>query len=1120
MDDVRKYQNEKPVESDLFNGQGHKQVADAISKVLLNDSSQHIIGIEGSLGAGKSTVINILEKSLQDEDQKFHIVTFDADQHHTSLRPALIKVIETKLKSILGNGEKQKQEKLSKAVDTALGKRLEYTKKIKSKLPVLSILFFFLLSVAALQVKPSLSFLFEWVCSLFDSPTDKASQTTAELDISNGLLSVSLVFLPALVFWGMKIFGKEITLGDLIKRNSEDTINETIDINREVGSIELKEAFDSFAELIPDNKVLILVIDNIDRVAPDAARELWSDIETLISLGSERLRILLPYSEEHLAKALEKSSVDENQSGKEFISKRIPVPFSAPPIVTTGWHEQFNEYWDQTLSDIKGKDGVKTLIEVWNRKITPRYLKSIVNRIGAKIDSCPEHNDILNGVCCAAYIIAVKDNSLKINELLSKPDELTLLNFDEKSRDDLKRQLKVTQKLLRKHVGDKEEWSKQIAALHFQTSFEIAQSELIAEPIKSAFLSLDSERLVELHPLHGFDLFFKKQIENTHASDLIKIAASLVDKRNESGKAILDAHIKDINHEIKEVDIDDYEMDSDLIEGHEVLAEHDIKIDLTLVKKLQGHVTDDIKEQWKSLKRMDADDVPHSVDSDEWQDLRRSLEECYRYSFRTNITPEFIQKPEVDFIVNVLFPFEAHLGHWNIPGLIKTADTVKMIESACKRQTLFNEEETIFPEILKKLKVGQVEGISQSKLLNQVDLARTSPEHLLQILPFSSDWRSGNKKTIAQQLANNLNKLEGNEELLDEYTALVAAAFVNAFEPNENIALLMSGVNRSQQHNSASWLVTKLKKRPDFTNYLTNYFSACNFADIFKWCKYDSITEYFLPSLETLIQADRIENPDISLLMTSDYPFLKNNFNKLAAEGILKWMGSRSIGANELLSWNIEFFEDVLKYQPTRFLNRLLVLFDGESITSDDWLKRIDDKHPHIEKIIKHLKDSSKKLEYQNELVNALKMLPEQEKSYDIELVSNLLALIDKEKLTSFKRNLSITFLKTQTSYDQRYRSILYFGSLFNMPKIQDELIASDIITFLEDAIANDKSTELDWLLSQKTKGSGWNIGTWSPDNLQGLHDVLKDSEYAESELATLVKALCDGKKEEGDLND
>lgn len=164
-----------------------------------------------------------------------------------------------------------------------------------------------LTGVSALQLKPLLKFLVE------------LTKGSPNLDKLSGWLSIVLFASPVLVYFALRVFGCKTRLGDLVKRNSTDTISETIDVNREVGAIELKEAFETFSNLIPKEKTLLLVVDNIDRVSPDIARELWSDIETLTSLGSERFRILLPYSEEHLAKALEKSAVDESQSGKEFI---------------------------------------------------------------------------------------------------------------------------------------------------------------------------------------------------------------------------------------------------------------------------------------------------------------------------------------------------------------------------------------------------------------------------------------------------------------------------------------------------------------------------------------------------------------------------------------------------------------------------------------------------------------------------------------------------------------------------------------------------------------------------------------------------------------------------------
>ncbi|MBP7662855.1 MAG: AAA family ATPase, partial [Shewanella sp.] len=556
MDASRNYQNEKPVDTDLFSGQGHKQVADAIAKVLHSNSSLHIIGIEGNLGAGKSTVINILKQQI--EANGFHIVTFDADQYHKNLKPALIKTIEVELKKILGKKSTTELHSLQKAVEKALGQRLEYTKDTKSHISLTAIFFGFLLAVAALQLRPALTFLFEFI------------NGKDNLNITSGIISWVLLATPALLWAGIRCFSSNISLGDLVKRNSKDVISETIDINREVGAIELREAFSAFVEIVPDGKTLLLVIDNIDRIAPDIARELWSDIEILTSLGNERFRILLPYSEEHLAKALEKSSVDESQSGREFISKRIPVPFSAPPIVTTGWREQFNIYWSETLVDIEGRDGVKSLIDIWGNKITPRFLKSLVNRIGAKIDSCPEKNELLNGVCCAAYILAVRDNKIPLHDLLSDPSGLIQKKEDDETFKESVRKLTATHRVLKKYRGEKQDWAKQIAALHYQTSFLVAESELIAEPIRVAFDTHDTSALVALKPLLGFDVFFKQQIEETDSTELVKIAAALLNE--EIGSELVHEYLNDINHELKESPhIESYEFDSELVDSYESL---------------------------------------------------------------------------------------------------------------------------------------------------------------------------------------------------------------------------------------------------------------------------------------------------------------------------------------------------------------------------------------------------------------------------------------------------------------------------------------------------------------------------------------------------------------------
>ncbi len=122
----RKFQSERPSSTDRFGGKGHAHVANAVAKVILNNNGQHVVGIEGPLGSGKSTVIELLRKIVEPKD--CHVVTFDADQYHSTLKPAMIKTIQRELGALV-NGDDKSKKTIEKAAEKALGKRFEYTKK-------------------------------------------------------------------------------------------------------------------------------------------------------------------------------------------------------------------------------------------------------------------------------------------------------------------------------------------------------------------------------------------------------------------------------------------------------------------------------------------------------------------------------------------------------------------------------------------------------------------------------------------------------------------------------------------------------------------------------------------------------------------------------------------------------------------------------------------------------------------------------------------------------------------------------------------------------------------------------------------------------------------------------
>ena len=91
---------EKPSTKDLFKGGGHTRSAEAIKHTLEKQPEVRIIGVEGELGGGKSTVIQLLKSIVSSQNSPFIFIEFDLHQHHnSSIKIALINTIHDELKS-------------------------------------------------------------------------------------------------------------------------------------------------------------------------------------------------------------------------------------------------------------------------------------------------------------------------------------------------------------------------------------------------------------------------------------------------------------------------------------------------------------------------------------------------------------------------------------------------------------------------------------------------------------------------------------------------------------------------------------------------------------------------------------------------------------------------------------------------------------------------------------------------------------------------------------------------------------------------------------------------------------------------------------------------------------
>lgn len=77
-----------PCNDDWFEGQSHKRIVSKIADIILDDSQHGIIGIDGGWGSGKSNLVGLTHKAINekikdDKKKKYVFVTFDVWAHHT-----------------------------------------------------------------------------------------------------------------------------------------------------------------------------------------------------------------------------------------------------------------------------------------------------------------------------------------------------------------------------------------------------------------------------------------------------------------------------------------------------------------------------------------------------------------------------------------------------------------------------------------------------------------------------------------------------------------------------------------------------------------------------------------------------------------------------------------------------------------------------------------------------------------------------------------------------------------------------------------------------------------------------------------------------------------------------
>ena len=79
---IRHIIQDQPSSRDLFNGGGHERTAHSLSKAIVKfDNGDCAIGLDGSWGSGKSSVVEMAARKLSEKNgtgkKSYHFFTFD-----------------------------------------------------------------------------------------------------------------------------------------------------------------------------------------------------------------------------------------------------------------------------------------------------------------------------------------------------------------------------------------------------------------------------------------------------------------------------------------------------------------------------------------------------------------------------------------------------------------------------------------------------------------------------------------------------------------------------------------------------------------------------------------------------------------------------------------------------------------------------------------------------------------------------------------------------------------------------------------------------------------------------------------------------------------------------------
>jgi len=503
----RRIIQDEPSDKDLFNGGGHERTAHSLSKAIVRfDSGDSAIGLEGSWGSGKSSVVEMAARKLAEKNgegkKTYNFFTFDIWKSQGSgFRRSFLEHFLNWAQLTFP----KKRYELAAIEAQIQGK----TREIQTNnQPILD-----WYGIGVLVFLPFLPLYYFWAKTVFDKAA-KAGSTGDFLFSAPFLLLLAFVIATlALAGWKFRTGRAKDPKADfkavisrlLLISSRQHQDHKVVQKVREIDPNDY-EFHSTLREILgvvqSEHERVVVVLDNIDRLPRKEIKEYWALVRSIFARAHgeiiqgkhTEITAIVPYDRK-LIEANVTTDEDEETSqndlssfaSRELFSKTFAEILTVSPPVLSNAREFFADKLEEALPDqVYADDRFRTyrifceLLKTQGGTTTPRNIVSFVNNLSSLYEL---HDGKFRLPTVAAYIAhqdRIREKPSVLNEEGGLDPRISVLSGDTKL-------------------------TRNLAAMVFNVEEDLAFQILLDDEIAEAILSPSSDSILALSSAPGFD---------------------------------------------------------------------------------------------------------------------------------------------------------------------------------------------------------------------------------------------------------------------------------------------------------------------------------------------------------------------------------------------------------------------------------------------------------------------------------------------------------------------------------------------------------------------------------------------------------------------------------------